>query len=116
MFLAKCSNPQSKNAAPGSGILFEVTAWLLDSDFRTTNRFAGEVAESAGLESYDTVTCGVDGEVAAQLGAVAGALGEADLADDDLAGLNFLSAKQLDAKPLAGAVAGIFGGTASFHV
>jgi hypothetical protein len=89
---------------------------LLDSNFHARHAAARESADFAGLEGDDAVFGGVDGEVTAHFGAGTGTLGHADLADDDLAGLNFLAAKKLNAKALAGAVVDIFGGTASFDV
>lgn len=56
------------------------------------------------------------GVVAADLGAFAGALGQADLPYDNLADLNLLAAINLNTEALALAVAGIFGGTACFYV
>jgi hypothetical protein len=61
-------------------------------DFGTTNGFAGKPANLAGFEGDNAVFVGVYGVVAAQLGAGAGALGHADLANDNFAGLNFLAA------------------------
>lgn len=58
----------------------------------------------------------MNGEVAADFCAVTAALRHTDLADDDLAGFNFLAAADLDAEALAGRVVDIFGGTASFDM
>jgi hypothetical protein len=89
---------------------------LLDSDFSATNGLTGEEADFAVTELDHTVTGGVNGEVTAQLGAITGALSQADLADDNLADFDFFATKQLDAEALTRTVVDIFGGTASFYV
>lgn len=89
---------------------------LFDRDFGAADRAAAEGTDLTAGHLDDAVAGGVDGEIAAHHGAAAGALGHADLTDDDLAVFDFLAAKQLDAEALALAVAGIFAGTASFHV
>lgn len=89
---------------------------LLDSNFSAADGVTGEAADFAGFVGYDTFAVGVDGEVAAELGAFAGALGQADLADDNVADAGFLATRHLDAEPLADAVFGVFGGTACFDV
>lgn len=89
---------------------------LFDGYFGAANGFAGKEANAAHCKLYDTVFGGVDGEVAAAERAVTCALGVASLSDDDLTGLNFLATKNLDAKSLAGAIFGIFRGTARFDV
>ena len=50
----------------------------------------------------------VDSEIAAQFGANASALGQANLADDHLAGLNFLATIQLNTEALTWAVVYVF--------
>lgn len=77
---------------------------------------AGEAADFAGFVGYDAVLSCVDGEVAAELGAFAGTLGQANLAHDNLASGDFLAAKELNTEALAAAVACVFGGTACFDV
>lgn len=89
---------------------------LADSNFGPADALTGEAAEFAGRVRDDAVTGGMDGKVGTQHGTVAGALGQADLADDDLAGLDSLAAEELDAEALAFTVAGIFGGTAGFDM
>ena len=93
-----------------------VANYLYNSDFGAADGFAGEAADFAGFKRYYAVAVGVDGKVAAELGAFAGALGHADLTDNNLAGGDFLAAEQLNTEALALAVAGIFGGTACFNV
>lgn len=94
----------------------KVPRLLFDRYFGAADALAGEALEIAGNVGDDTVAGGVDGVVTAQKGAFAGALGKADLADDDFAGTDLLAAGALDAKPLADAVASILGGTACFDV
>jgi hypothetical protein len=89
---------------------------LLNSNFGAADGFAGEAANFAGLVGDNTVAVGVDGEVVAELGAFAGALGQANLAYNNLAGADFLAAKELNTEALAAAVACVFGGTACFDV
>jgi hypothetical protein len=96
--------------------LIDLLVSLLDGDFRARHGFAREAADAAFLEGDRAVLRGVDGEVAAERGAFAGALGEAGLADDHLAGFDLLAAIALDAKALPGRIMDIFGGTASFYV
>jgi hypothetical protein len=102
--------------SPGGLILVCKRVKLFDSNFGSGNSLAGEETNTAGVELYDTVFCSVDSKVAADARAFTWALGHADLADDNLTGLNFCATKQLNAKALAGAVVNIFGGTASFDV
>ena len=89
---------------------------LDDSNFGAADAAAGEVADFAAGEGDNTVTGSVDGEVTAQLGAVAGALRQADLADDYLADRDFLATRNFDAEALAGTISSIFGSTASFYM
>lgn len=55
------------------------------------DRFVAEEADFARLEGHGAVLGGVDGVVAAQERAFAGTLGEANLADNNLPGTNFLA-------------------------
>jgi hypothetical protein len=64
---------------------------LFDGDFGAGDSFAGKTANTAGVELYDAINSCVDGIVAAKARAFAGALGKADLADDNLANFNFLA-------------------------
>ena len=89
---------------------------LFDDDFGAADSFAGEAADAARLEGHDAVFVGVDGVVSAQLSAFASAFGRTDLADNDLADFDGLASIQFYAKALAGAIASIFGGSASFNV
>lgn len=82
---------------------------LFDGDFCAPDRLAGEALHFALLEGDDTVLCRVNGEVAAHEGAIAGDLGAADLTDDDLAGIDLLAAKTLDAEALTGGVMYVLG-------
>jgi hypothetical protein len=84
--------------------------------FCTLYRFARKKADSASLELDNAIFSGVNSEIAANFGAHTRALGHADLADDDLADLDFLAAEQLHTEALALAISGIFGGTASFDM
>jgi len=95
---------------------FICTIGLFDSNFGAADSLAGKAAYAAGFVGNHTVAVGVHGKVTADAGAFARALGHAHLADDNLAGLNLLAAIYLNAKPLAGAVFDIFGGTACFNV
>jgi|GEM_PF-3488784 len=95
---------------------YEELLVFFDSYFGAANGFAGEATNAALLVSNNTIVFGVYRVVTAQLGAFAGALAEADLANDYLAGLNLLATIQLNTEALTLAVAGIFGGTASFDV
>lgn len=85
---------------------------LLYGDFGAADGFAGEAANLANLEGYNTFAGSVDGEVAGHLSTFAGALGQADLADDNLAGSGFLATRQLNTEPLARAVLVDSGATA----
>ena len=78
-----------------AGLLLSRAFQLLDSDFGAADALAGEAAELAGREGYDAVAGSVNGVVGAQLGTFTGALGQADLADDDLAGFTFWPPKSL---------------------
>lgn len=90
--------------------------FFFDSNFGAANRFAGEAANAACFVGNNAVVFSVNRVVAAQFGTFAGALAEANLANDYLAGLNLLATIQLNTEALTLAVAGIFGGTASFDV
>ena len=70
---------------------------LFDGYLDARDCFSGEGLNFAGLVADDAVFMGMYGEVAAHLGAWAGALGHADLADDNLSGFDFLAAIKLDA-------------------
>ena len=76
---------------------FSLLICLFYSDFGAADGFAGEAANFAGFVGDYAVACSVHGEVAAELGAFAGALGEANLAYDNLAVFGLLPARQLDA-------------------
>lgn len=90
--------------------------WLFDGDFGASYRLAAEGADFAAGHLHGAVFGGVDGEVAADGGAFAGALGHTDLADDDFAVFDRLATETLDAQALALAIAGVLAGTASFHM
>jgi len=70
---------------------------LFDRNFSAAHAAAAEGANFSALHLYDTVAGGVDGEVAADHGADAGALGHSNLADNNLTGLHDLTAEQLNA-------------------
>jgi hypothetical protein len=53
--------------------------------------FSGKELNSAARKGYDTIFSGVNRKVAAEFGAFAGALGQADLAHDNLASLDLLA-------------------------
>ncbi len=89
---------------------------LFDGDFDAGDGAAGEGADLAGLVHDDTIALGVDGEVTAEEGAGASALGHAYLADNNHAGFDFLAAVQLNSETLTGTIVDIFGCTASFYV
>ena len=89
---------------------------LLYGNFGTAYGFASKAANLAGLVSDYAITVSVDGVVAANACTNAGALGCANLANDNLTGLNFLTTVDLNAETLTGTVAGIFGCTTCFNV
>jgi hypothetical protein len=89
---------------------------LFDGDFGAADGFAGEAADFACLEGYDAFASGVNGEVAAEFGAFAGALSQADLADDNLSNSGLLAAGHLNTKPLAGAVLNVLYCSTCFDV
>jgi hypothetical protein len=64
----------------------------------------------------DAIFGGVNGKVTAHFGASTTALGHADLAHDNLTGLNLRTTINLNAEALTWTVVNIFGGTASFDV
>jgi hypothetical protein len=81
-------------------LLVSVALLLLDSDFDAGNAAAAKGADVAGLHVYDAVAGSVDSEVTAGESAFAAALAAADLAYDNLTGLNFLATKQFNAQAL----------------
>lgn len=89
---------------------------LLDRYFGAADSLAAKQTHFADLVAHNAVFCSVDSEVAADLGANAGALGHANLAYDHLADFYNLATENLYTKTLAGTVVNIFGGTASFDV
>lgn len=89
---------------------------LLNGYFCAPDALTGEIAELAGREGDDAVACGVDGVVGGHGSAFTGTLCQADLADDNLASCNFLTAEQFNAQALALGISRIFGGTASFDM
>jgi len=101
---------------PLSGVLFKAGQKLLDGNFDAPYGFAGKTANLTGFVGNNTVALGVHGEVAAELGAFAGALRHAYLADNDLAGTNLLAAVHLNTKALARAVFDVLGCSACFNV
>jgi hypothetical protein len=88
----------------------------LDSNFGAGDGTAAKQAETAGFVGHDTVTGGVDREVAANFGADAWPLGHTDLADNNLAGFDLFAAKQFDAEALARTIMDVFGCTAGFDM
>ena len=98
------------------GAFFVRARKLLDSNFGTADGLASEQTNFAGNILYDTIVVCVDSVVAACACANACTLSHANLANDNLTGLYFLAAIDLNAKALTGTVAGIFGGTACFNV
>ena len=75
---------------------------LFDQNLCARCSLACEEAFLYLFELYDTVFCGVDSEVTAHECAISSTLGHANLTNDYLTGLNFLTTVQLDAKALAG--------------
>ena len=63
-----------------------------------------------------SVDRGVNCEVAAHKSAWPGDFRTASLADENFASFNFLTAKTLDSKTLAGIIVDIFAGSASFDM
>ena len=98
------------------GFSFTCTNTLFDDDFGAAHGVAGKTAYAARLEGDDAVLGSMDGVISAELRAFAGALRHADLADNNLAGLDLLACIQLHAKALAWTIVDVFGGTASFYV
>ena len=88
---------------------------LFYSNFDAWDRSAREGFNLAGFVGYDSVAHGVDGEVAAELGAGACTLGHANLTHDNLSGLYRLATKKLNAKSLAGTVVVVLTGTTCFN-
>lgn len=87
---------------------------LFDGDFGAAGGAAAKQPDfAAGVFDY-AVAGGVYGEIATQISAVTGSFGLSGLADDDLAVLDLLAAKQLDAEAFTGAVVDVFAGTACF--
>lgn len=84
-------------------------ALLFDHDLSATSSLAGETLGFYLAEADNAVFGSVDGEIAAEIGARAGLFGFTDLANDDLAGVDFLAAKKFDAEALAGRVVDVFG-------
>lgn len=70
--------------------------FLFNSDFCAPDGFAGEGFDLALDVGDNAVFCGVDGVVAANIGAIAGALGQANLADNNFAITDFFTAKALN--------------------
>lgn len=99
---------------PGSFILMSYV--LFDSYFCAADCVAGEEADFAGFVGNNTVAVCVNSEVARKLSAFASTLCQADLTNDDLANGSLLATRHFNTEPLAGAVFGIFGGTACFDV
>ncbi len=84
------------------------TSRLFDGNFGTANAFAAEGAYFAAGHFDDAVFCGMDGEVAADSRPFTGALGKADLADDDLADFDGLAAIDLNTEALAWTIVNVF--------
>lgn len=78
--------------------------------------FAREEGFLSFGETHDAGFFGVDGEVAGHIGAEAGNLSSAGLADDNFASVDFLAAKALDAEALTGVVVDVFACAACFDV
>lgn len=89
---------------------------LLHCDFGAGDGSAGEVFLAAGYKFDHAVFGCVDGVVAAEVGAFAGDLVLADLADDDIAFSDGLATKYFQAEALAGTIVDVFTGTPSFYV
>jgi hypothetical protein len=68
------------------------------------------------LELYNPIFSGMYSEIAGKESAFTGALGLADLPDDNLAGLYFLAAKYLNAEALARTIMDVFTASTSFDV
>jgi hypothetical protein len=111
--LADCHN---KIPVRITGILLCISNYLFDCNFSTTDRLTAEETHATCLELHDAIFHSMNGEVAAKHGAVAGAFGHTDLANDNLTGLNFLTTKQLNSKALAWTIVNVFGCTACFDV
>ena len=91
---------------------------LVLSDFNADARdgLAGEVRLFGLYEGDDTIFCGVNGKVTGHISSFACEFGATCLADDDFASLNFLTAKALDTKTLAGIVVDVLSGSTRFDM
>jgi hypothetical protein len=112
------SNYSQIKKHPLAGCFFDLKQIriLPNGNFGAANALACKSTNFAAGKGDNTVTRCMDCEVAAEHSAVAGALREANLTNDDLTDGDLLTAEEFDTKPLALAVSGIFGGTASFHM
>jgi len=75
--------------------------FLLDRYLCATSGLASKSTGFDLLEANDAIFFGVNGKVTAHIRAWACLLGLTDLADDDFAGRDLLTAETLDAKPLS---------------
>jgi len=89
---------------------------LFNRNFGTNRGLASETADFALLVGDNAIFGGVDGVVAAQRSAFASTLGQANLADDNLADGDFFATKQLNTESLTGTVMVVFTGSTCFNV
>lgn len=88
----------------------------MNGDFGAPDGAAGKGLDPALVEGYYAVAISMDGVIAGKFGALAGPLGEADLAYDDLAGPYFFAAKKLNTEALAAVVVDVLRGSPRFDV
>jgi hypothetical protein len=96
--------------------LIAIVLLFLDSNFGAVHGLAAKQTYFAYGVLNDAIVLGVNGEVAAELGAFTGALGETHLANDNLTSFYNLATKDLNAKALTWTIMNIFGCTAGFDV
>ena len=98
----------NQNPAERAGLSFSLKGRLADANLSSSLGFAGEFGFLDLFESDDTGFSSVDSVVAAHVRTLTGDLGSACLADEYLAGVNFLAAETLDAEALARVVVDVF--------
>ena len=81
---------------------------LFNHNLRASGGFAGKTFGFDLTEANDAVFGGMDGEVAAEVGAGAGLFGFADLADEACTSRDFLAAEALHAEALTRGVVDVF--------
>lgn len=98
----------NQNPAERAGLSFSLKVCLADANLSSSLGFAGEFGFLDLFESDDTRLSGVDGVVAAHVCARTSDFRGACLADEYLAGVDFLAAETLDAEALARVVVDVF--------